>query len=167
MRYTWLLCDAIEGDLRERVAHVSEFLLGAIEAGGTKFLCAVGYSPERVLESAVVPTVEPDATLTAVLDFFSAHQKKHGPIRAFGIASFGPLDLRRGSPTCGRLMATPKPHWSGIDLVGTFSTSVPDVARCFSSVMLIAFRTICGEVGRNDSATEVSPCPRRPVEPVY
>ncbi len=100
--------------------YVSEPLLGAIEGGGTKFVCAVGYSPERVAEQVVLPTAGPDATLTAALDFFSTQQTRHGPIRGFGIASFGPLDLRRDSPTFGRLMATPKPDWSGTDLVGAF-----------------------------------------------
>jgi fructokinase len=97
---------------------MSEPLLGAIEGGGTKFLCAVGYSPEHVLEQTVIPTREPRATLQAALDFFSAAHDKHGVIEAFGVASFGPVDLRRHSPTFGRIMATPKPGWSGTDLLG-------------------------------------------------
>jgi fructokinase len=97
---------------------MSEPLLGAIEGGGTKFLCAVGYSPEHVLASVVMPTRDPDSTLQAALDFLSAAQDKHGTIRACGIASFGPVDLRRGSPTFGRVMATPKPGWSGADVLG-------------------------------------------------
>jgi fructokinase len=97
---------------------MSEPLFGAIEGGGTKFLCAVGYSPERVLETVVMPTRDPDSTLRAALDFFSTAQRQHGVIRAFGIASFGPIDLRRGSPTFGRVMATPKPEWSGTDILG-------------------------------------------------
>jgi fructokinase len=97
---------------------MSEPLLGAIEGGGTQFLCAVGYSPERILEQVVLPTREPDSTLQSMLAFFSAAQDRHGSIRAFGLASFGPLDLRRNSPTFGRVMATPKPGWSGTDLIG-------------------------------------------------
>jgi fructokinase len=97
---------------------MSEPLLGAIEGGGTKFLCAMGYSPDRVVESVVMPTRDPDSTLRAALDFFTTAQSKHGLIRAFGIASFGPVDLRRGSPTFGRVMATPKPGWSGTDMLG-------------------------------------------------
>ncbi len=98
---------------------MSEPLLGAIEGGGTKFLCAVGYSPERILQHTVIPTGEPDSTLQAALDFFSAAQGRHGVIQAFGIASFGPVDVRRRSPTFGRIMATPKPGWSGTDVLGT------------------------------------------------
>jgi fructokinase len=97
---------------------MSEPLLGGIEGGGTKFLCAVGYSSERILEQIVIPTREPHVTLQAALDFFSASQSKHGVVQGFGIASFGPVDLRPRSPTFGRIMATPKPGWSGTDLLG-------------------------------------------------
>lgn len=93
-------------------------LLGAIEGGGTKFVCAVGHSPHSILERVVIPTREPEWTLKAALDFFSAAQQTYGAIGAFGFASFGPLDLRHGSATFGRLLATPKPGWSGTDLVG-------------------------------------------------
>jgi fructokinase len=96
-------------------------MLGAIEGGGTKFICAVGHSPEHILEHIVMPTGEPAATLGAALDFFAASQIRHGPIRAFGVASFGPVDLRQGSPTYGHIMATPKPGWTGTDMVGPFS----------------------------------------------
>jgi len=97
---------------------MSEPLLGAIEGGGTKFLCAVGHSPERILEQIVIPTREPHSTLQAALDFFGAAQSRHGVIQAFGIASFGPVDLRRRSPTFGRIMNTPKAGWSGTDVLG-------------------------------------------------
>ena len=93
-------------------------LLGAIEGGGTKFVCAVGYSPDRIVQRVVVPTQRPESTLSAALEFFSSAQQLWGRIGGFGLASFGPLDLRRGSPTFGRLMATPKAGWSGTDLVG-------------------------------------------------
>jgi fructokinase len=101
-----------------RVASSAGPLLGAIEGGGTKFVCAVGYSPDRILERVVIPTRAPDSTLGAMLDFFGAAERRSGRISAFGMASFGPLDLRRGSPTFGRLMSTPKPGWSGTDLIG-------------------------------------------------
>ena len=96
-------------------------LVGAIEGGGTKFVCGVGYSAQRILEQRIIPTASPEATLQAVAEFFAAAQTEHGRIGAFGLASFGPLDLRVGSATYGRLMATPKPGWSGTDLVGTLT----------------------------------------------
>lgn len=92
-------------------------LLAAIEGGGTKFVCAVGYCADRILERVVIPTREPEATLTAARAFFESAQEAYGPYAAFGVASFGPLDLRRRSPTFGRLMATPKVAWTGTDLI--------------------------------------------------
>lgn len=97
---------------------MSAQILGAIEGGGTKFVCAAGTSAGQIFEQVVIATRDPNSTLQSVIDFFVAAQRRHGPIRSFGVASFGPLDLRRHSATFGRLMATPKPHWSGTDLVG-------------------------------------------------
>jgi fructokinase len=93
-------------------------LFGAIEGGGTKFVCAIGESASEIYESALFPTTDPQSTLTACVDFFVAAEKKFGRIDAFGWGCFGPLDLRIGSPTYGRMLATPKPLWSRADLLG-------------------------------------------------
>jgi fructokinase len=90
---------------------------GAIEGGGTKFVCAVGPSPQEVQESVVVPTSDPQTTLAACVEFFAAAERQRGPIDALGFACFGPLDLRADSPTFGHMLATPKPAWSGVDLL--------------------------------------------------
>jgi fructokinase len=92
-------------------------LYGAIEGGGTKFVCAVGISPQEVHESVVVPTSDPQTTLAACVEFFGTAARKFGAIDALGFACFGPLDLRAESPTYGHMMATPKPAWSGVDLL--------------------------------------------------
>lgn len=92
-------------------------LYGAIEGGGTKFVCAVGTSSEDVSASVVLPTSTPVATLAACVDFFSAAQQKFGAIDAFGFACFGPIDLRMHGPTHGWMLATPKPGWSHVDLL--------------------------------------------------
>jgi fructokinase len=39
-----------------------------------------------------------------------------GTLAAIGVASFGPLDLRRDSPGYGRIGATPKRGWANVDL---------------------------------------------------
>jgi fructokinase len=91
-------------------------LLGAIEAGGTKFNCAVGYGGS-VLAQLRVPTTDPARTLAAALDFFRAQRVAHGPIHAFGLASFGPIELNRAAANYGSVLATPKPHWSHAPLV--------------------------------------------------
>jgi len=90
---------------------------GGIEAGGTKFVCAVGSGPADVVARERIPTTTPAETLARVVDFFRAAETDHGACAAFGVAAFGPLDLDPASPTYGRITETPKPHWSGTDLL--------------------------------------------------
>ncbi|MET0535761.1 MAG: ROK family protein [Steroidobacter sp.] len=92
-------------------------LYGAIEGGGTKFNCVVGDSPEDARESVMLRTSDPESTLGACVEFFAAAERKFGPIEALGFACFGPLDLRAESSTHGCMMATPKPSWSGANLL--------------------------------------------------
>lgn len=87
--------------------------LGAIEAGGTKFVCGIGTADGRVLDRTSFPTTTPDETLRLVFDYFA---DKH--IDAMGIGSFGPIDPIPGSPTYGYITTTPKPHWANFNLVG-------------------------------------------------
>ena len=47
-------------------------LYGAIEGGGTKFVCAVAESPDRILDRVAVPTADARATLAQCVDFFVA-----------------------------------------------------------------------------------------------
>ena len=92
-------------------------LYGAIEAGGTKFVCAVASADGAWLREARIATTTPQQTLREVLDFFSAMHTELGPVAAFGVGAFGPLELDRRSPHWGRLLKTPKPGWSGADLL--------------------------------------------------
>lgn len=92
-------------------------LYGAIEGGGTKFVCAVGTSAADVLDTVVLPTSSPMPTLDACVDFFMAAERRFGAIGAFGFACFGPIDLRIHEPTHGHMLATPKPGWSRVDLL--------------------------------------------------
>ena len=91
-------------------------LFGAIEAGGTKFVCAVGTGPED-LESVQFPTTSPEDTVQAAIAFFRA--RAAGRLRAVGIASFGPIDLHPESPTFGYITSTPKEGWRNFDFAGT------------------------------------------------
>ncbi len=88
--------------------------LGALEAGGTKFVCMVGSGPGEISAAGRFPTTTPDATLGKVSAFF----REHGPIEALGVASFGPVELRDGHPDHGHITSTPKPGWQGVDMVG-------------------------------------------------
>jgi fructokinase len=93
-------------------------LYGGIEAGGTKFICAVGAGPGELAAEARFPTTTPAETLAAAIDFFRQQQARLGPLAAIGVGSFGPVDPRPGSPSYGHITSTPKPGWHNADIVG-------------------------------------------------
>ncbi|MFA6031476.1 MAG: ROK family protein [Myxococcota bacterium] len=102
-------------------------LLGGVEAGGTKFVLAVGRSPTEIVSRHTIHTRTPEATLGEALDWFTSQGNPCalGPCAlgpcALGIASFGPLELDRASSRWGHITNTPKPGWSNCDIAGYFS----------------------------------------------
>jgi fructokinase len=96
-------------------------LFGAIEAGGTKVVCAVGTGPDDVRAETRFPTTTPAETLARAIALLREHQDRFGALTAIGIASFGPVDLEPRSSTYGHIMATPKAGWAGADLIGPIS----------------------------------------------
>jgi len=103
---------------------MSKPLFGAIEAGGTKFNCAVGTSPTDLVATIRIPTTSPEATLKACIDFFKDAAGKFEKVSSIGISSFGPLDLHPNSPTYGSITKTPKAGWSNTSLVGPVSKAL-------------------------------------------
>ena len=95
-------------------------LIGSIEGGGTKFVCAVIDQDNQILAETRVPTTTPEETLGACLDFFRWQESLLGKFTALGIACFGTLDAHPGSPTYGHILATPKAGWVMADVVGLF-----------------------------------------------
>ena len=93
-------------------------LYGAVEAGGTKFVCLVGSGPDDIRAEARFPTTTPAETLGRTFGFFREQRARHGAIAAVGFGSFGPVDLDPGSPSYGRITSTPKPGWADTDIVG-------------------------------------------------
>lgn len=81
--------------------------------GGTKTSCAVGSTPDDLFRVSTFPSTDPAATLGRVIDHLSGHD-----LEAVGIASFGPVELRRGHGAYGHITVTPKHGWSGTDVVG-------------------------------------------------
>jgi fructokinase len=92
-------------------------LWAAVEAGGTKFHCALATADQRIVAETRIPTTTPDETIGAAIDFFGGARDGRG-IAGLGIASFGPVELNRASPRWGRILTTPKPGWSNTDLAG-------------------------------------------------
>lgn len=91
-------------------------LYGGVEAGGAKFNCVVAAAPHGPSVAELrVQTTTPAETLPRIIEFFGEHD-----LKALGIASFGPIDLRPGSPTYGYITDTPKKGWQQTDLAGLF-----------------------------------------------
>lgn len=83
-------------------------VFGGIEAGGSKWECAVGTAPDDVRFVQTIPTTTPEETIDGVVAFFEGA----GPVTAVGIGSFGPVDADRDSATWGYITSTPKPGWA-------------------------------------------------------
>lgn len=99
---------------------MTKLRFGAIEAGGSKFLCGVGTGPDDLSEVVRIPTTDPDQTLSRVIDHF----RQVAGLAAIGIASFGPVEVDEMSPRWGSILSTPKPGWSNCDVARRVSTAL-------------------------------------------
>ena len=94
-------------------------LYGALEAGGTKMVCAIGDENGNILERISIPTRTPAETTGPMIDFFRGKG-----IRALGIGCFGPVDLKKGSRTYGYITSTPKLAWQNYPIVAEFEKAL-------------------------------------------
>jgi fructokinase len=94
---------------------------GGIEAGGTKWVCAVADQPGRPGKLDTFPTTSPAETVARAVRFFT----ENGPVEALGVGSFGPVDIRPDSPTWGTITTTPKPGWGDTDVVAALRSGLP------------------------------------------
>ena len=83
-------------------------MLGAIEAGGTKMVVAVGDEQGNVIKTAQISTTTPAETIPQILDFF-----RSSDISAIGIGAFGPVCLDEEGGDYGRIGSSPKLDWVG------------------------------------------------------
>ena len=89
---------------------------GGIEAGGTKFVCAVGTGPAD-FQMDQFPTTTPGETIGKAIDFLERHSSGDH-LAAVGIGTFGPVDPNPASTTFGYITSTPKPGWAHTDFAG-------------------------------------------------
>lgn len=119
--------------MSREVQAINAGLIGAIEAGGTKFNCALADAQGNVLVQAAFPTLSPEVTLAAVREFFITNlQAQQATLAATGIASFGPVELNRSSSQYGFITKTPKAGWSNTDVCGYFRAAF-DVPVAFET----------------------------------
>ncbi len=114
---------------------VKNSIVGAIEAGGTKFVCAIGSGPgDRLLARTQFPTGDNPARLMKnITAWFKEQEKEHGRLAALGVASFGPVDLDEDSLTYGFITTTPKPGWKNTNLVGPLRKAFPRIPIGFDT----------------------------------
>lgn len=94
-------------------------VLGALEAGGTKMVCAVGNEQGQVLERISIPTVSPEETMPRMIEFFRKYE-----IEALGIGCFGPINPVKGTALYGYITSTPKLAWQNYNIVGAFEETL-------------------------------------------
>ncbi|WP_312598071.1 ROK family protein [Brevundimonas sp.] len=87
-----------------------------IEIGGTKTLVGFGSGPDDLGAIVRIETTTPEATMAAVADVLWARAHSEG-LKGVGVASFGPVRIAPDAPDHGRILKTPKPGWSGADLL--------------------------------------------------
>lgn len=93
--------------------------LGALEAGGTKMVCAIGNENGEIFERVSIPTESPDVTMPKLIAYFADKE-----IEALGIGCFGPIDLNRNSETYGCITTTPKLAWKNYNIVKAFQDAL-------------------------------------------
>lgn len=82
-------------------------LLGALEAGGTKMVCAVGDDNLNIIDRRVIPTANPEETIYQICEYF-----KDKDISALGVGAFGPINLDQESDSYGCILDSTKLAWS-------------------------------------------------------
>ena len=94
-------------------------LLGGLETGGTKMVCAIGDEQGNIIERVEIKTDAPEETMPKLIDFF-----KQYPIKALGISCFGPIDLNHKHDTYGYILKTTKVKWAMYNIVGAFKDAL-------------------------------------------
>lgn len=94
-------------------------LYGAIEAGGTKFVCAVADENLNILDKETIDTLSPERTIQKTKAFFAKHD-----IVSLGIGSFGPVDIDPNSKTYGTIQNTPKIGWRNYNILADLQEDI-------------------------------------------
>lgn len=94
-------------------------LYGAIEAGGTKFVCAVADEQLNIMDKVKIDTLNPEYTMKKTKEFFAKHD-----IVSLGIGSFGPVDIHKSSPDYGMIQNTPKIKWRNFNIIKSLKETI-------------------------------------------
>ena len=95
----------IEGNIKVMITNCPR-IFGALEAGGTKMVCAYGYADGSIIDRITIPTTTPEETMPKIISFF-----ENRGICALGVGTFGPVDVDPDSDTFGKILDSPKIAW--------------------------------------------------------
>lgn len=93
--------------------------IGALEAGGTKMVCAIGNENGEIFEQVSIPTETPAITMPKIIEYF-----KDKNIDALGVACFGPVCLDKEDEKYGYITSTPKLAWRDYNIVGALQAAL-------------------------------------------
>ena len=108
-------------------------LIASVEAGGTKFVCAIGSGPTCIITEERIPTTTPDETIGRCLEFFNAQQATHGAVAALGVATFGPAGVTPMRADYGCITTTPKPGWKNVPLLEMLRSQLGNIPAGFDT----------------------------------
>lgn len=95
-------------------------VVAGVELGGTKCIAVVARDGAIIARERWATGDDPVATLSAIAAWLESAAWEHR-FAALGIASFGPLTVDPANPQFGRIVNTPKPGWSGADVLGALA----------------------------------------------
>lgn len=94
-------------------------IIGALEAGGTKMVCALGKEDGSIIDQVSIPTTTPEETIPKIISYF-----KDKDIRALGIGAFGPVGVDPAAESYGHILESPKLAWRNKDLLGSLKEAL-------------------------------------------
>ena len=108
--------------------NTSNMKFGGIEAGGTKFVVAVGDDQGNIKNRESFPTTTPQETTQKIVEYFTRN-----PVDAVGLGAFGPIDPDPSSKTFGYITTTPKPGWANFNIVGELKKGLNNIPVGFDT----------------------------------
>ncbi|WP_122645813.1 ROK family protein [Enterococcus mediterraneensis] len=111
-------------------------MLGSIEAGGTKIVCAVAEKENvnEIIDSITIATTTPQENLPQIIAFFGKYT-----LDALGVGSFGPIDVDTSSETYGYITNTPKLAWKNFNFLGKLKEALDCPIFWTTDVNIAAF----------------------------
>ncbi|MCK8624530.1 ROK family protein [Apilactobacillus sp. M161] len=90
-------------------------LFGSIEARDDEVTCAVGDGQTNIKDKVEIPLTTSGETIKSIVNYF----KNFKDLKAIGVSSFGPIELRTYSPKYGYITDTSRTGWANFNLLGT------------------------------------------------